>query len=93
MIHQVNKKCSMEVPLAVGDMAYLSTVNLNLPKSRARKLTPKYIGPFRVTKAFPDTSNYELDLSPELKARQIHPKFHVSLLRPHEPNDDTLFPS
>jgi hypothetical protein len=45
-----------------------------------------------VTKALPDSSNYELELSEELKARRIHPRFHVSLLRPFEPNDDTLFP-
>ena len=46
-----------------------------------------------MTKAFPDTSNYELELSEELVARRIHPRFHVSLLRRHEPNDDAIFPS
>jgi hypothetical protein len=90
--YQVNKHRSEEKPFEVGDLAYLSTANLNLPKRRARKLAPKYIGPFRVTKALPDSSNYELELSEELKARRIHPRFHVSLLRPFEPNDDTLFP-
>jgi hypothetical protein len=34
-----------------------------------------------------------LELSAELKARNIHPNFHSSLLRPYEPNDDSLFPS
>jgi hypothetical protein len=90
--YQANKHRSEEKPFEVGDLAYLSTANLNLPKRRARKLAPKYIGPFRVTKAFPNSSNYELELSEELVARHIHPCFHVSLLRPFEPNDDTLFP-
>jgi hypothetical protein len=90
--YQANRHRSEEKPFEVGDLAYLSTANLNLPKRRARKLAPKYIGPFRVTKALPDSSNYELELSEELKARRIHPRFHVSLLRPFEPNDDTLFP-
>ncbi|KAI0361863.1 hypothetical protein OH77DRAFT_1374445, partial [Trametes cingulata] len=37
-------------------------------------------------------SNYTLELPPELVQRGIHPTFHVSRLRPHEPNDDSLFP-
>jgi len=90
--YQANKHCSEEKPFEVGDLAYLSTANLNLPKRHACKLAPKYIGPFRVTKAFPDSSNYELELLEELVARRIHPHFHVSLLRPFEPKDNTLFP-
>jgi hypothetical protein len=50
--HQANRHCSEERPFEAGDLAYLSTANLNLPKRRTRKLAPKYIGPFRVTKAF-----------------------------------------
>src|ERR1700692_2109588 len=90
--YQANRHRSEERPFEVGDLAYLSTANLNLPKHRVRKLAPKYIGPFRVTKALPNSSNYELELSEELKASRIHPRFHVSLLRPFEPNNDTLFP-
>ena len=90
---QANKLRSEEHPYQVGDLVYLSTANLNLPKRRARKLAPKYIGPFTITTANPDTSNYDLKLSNELLARRIHPRFHASLLRPHEPNDDALFPS
>jgi hypothetical protein len=91
--YQANKHRSEEKRFEVGDLAYLSTANLNLPKRRAQKPTLKYIGPFRVTKALPDSSNYELDLSEKLKVRHIHPRFHVSLLRPFEPNNDsnTLF--
>ncbi|KAF8219427.1 hypothetical protein L208DRAFT_1340306, partial [Tricholoma matsutake] len=42
---------------------------------------------------FPETSNYVLDLPTELKCQRIHQCFHVSLLRPHHPNDDVLFPN
>ncbi|KAF8187926.1 hypothetical protein K438DRAFT_1471935, partial [Mycena galopus ATCC 62051] len=39
------------------------------------------------------TSNYMLELPEELVRRKIYPKFHSSLLRVHEPNDNTIFPS
>jgi hypothetical protein len=91
--YQANRHRSEEPVLEVGDLAYLSTANLNLPKRRARKLAPKYIGPYKVTKAYPETSNYDLELSEELIRRRIVPKFHASLLRPFEPNDDSIFPS
>jgi hypothetical protein len=76
----------------VGDKVYLSTENLNLPKSRARKLMPKYIRPYKVTKSHPEISRYTLDLPQELKTRRILPSFHVSLLRPFHKNDDAVFP-
>jgi hypothetical protein len=34
-----------------------------------------------------------LELPSELVRRRIHPKFHIGLLRPHEPNDDAPFPN
>lgn len=80
-------------PIEVGDKVYLATANLNLPKGRARKLVPKFIGPYTVVKANATTSNYTIDLPEDLKKRRIHPVFHVSRLRRHEPNDDTRFPS
>ena len=81
-----------EAPFAVGDKAYLSTENIALPKGRARKLMPKYIGPYEVTKSHPNESRYTLDLPAELKARRIHPSFHVSRLRVYDANDDSVFP-
>ena len=48
--YKANQTRAKEKPFKVGDLAYLSTANLNLPKRRARKLVPKYIGPFKVTK-------------------------------------------
>lgn len=91
--YHANKHCSEEKPFEEGDLIYLSTVNLNLPKRHARKLVHKYIGPFWVSLAHPETSNYSLALSDELFARRIHPTFHASLLRPFEANDDWIFPS
>ena len=91
--HQAKRLRMEEHPFLVGDLVYLSTANLNLPKWRARKLAPKYIGPFEVTKAIPEKSDYELALSKELITQRIHPRFHVLFLRRHEPNDDLLFPS
>lgn len=54
---------------------------------------PKFIGPYRILEAHADTSSYLLELPQELMARRIHPRFHASLLRPYEPNDDSLFPN
>lgn len=91
--YQANKSRQEDpLNLEVGDLAYLSTTNLNMPKGRAKKLNPLYIGPYKIIKSYPTTSNYVLLLPPELKNRGIHPKFHVSRLAPHEPNDFTLFP-
>lgn len=77
---------------AEGDLVYLSTKNLKLPKHRARKLSPKYIGPFRIVKVVEPGASYKLELSDELKKRGINETFHASLLRIHVPNDDRRFP-
>lgn len=77
----------------LGSLVYLSTENISFPKGLARKLLPKFIGPYRVKSLHHDTSTYTLELPEELKKRRIHPTFHVSLLRPHHPSDDNLFPN
>ncbi|KZV78651.1 hypothetical protein EXIGLDRAFT_579293, partial [Exidia glandulosa HHB12029] len=46
---QYNKK-RVPAPFKVNDLVYLSTENLSIPKLKARKLVPKYIGPFRILK-------------------------------------------
>ena len=76
----------------IGDLVYLSTKNLSMPKGRARKLIPKYIGPMKVVKRHTASDTYTLDLPDQLKVRRVHPMFHVGLLRAHEPNNDTMFP-
>ncbi|KAJ7050774.1 hypothetical protein C8F01DRAFT_1092109 [Mycena amicta] len=77
---------------AVGELVYLSTKNLKLPKKRARKLLPKYLGPFKILTVVSPGMSYKLELSRELKTRGIHDVFHASLLRPHFPSDDRRFP-
>ncbi len=77
--------------LKLGESAYISTKNLSLPKGWVSKLLPKYIGPYEILEVFPDLSNYVLKLSPALEHRGIFPKFHVSQLAPHKPNDTLIF--
>jgi len=79
--------------LEVGKKAFLSTENLNLPKARAHKLKPKYIGPYKIVSCHKDVSTYTLELPEELLKRRIHPTFHAKLLRPAILNDDARFPN
>ena len=79
--------------VTINSLVYLSTKHVAMPKGRASKLVPKFVGPYKVMKAIPSSSNYVLELPPELAKRRICPKFHVSLLRPHHANDDVLFPN
>jgi hypothetical protein len=67
--------------------------NLNLPKGRARKLCPKYVGPYKVVKADLSNSTYTLDLPVALQEQRIVPKFHIALLRPYIASSDALFPN
>jgi len=88
---QANRK-RRTAEFKLGDLVYLSTKNLSLPKKRARKLTPKYIGPFSITKEVEPGATFKLELSSELRKRGINPTFHASLLRIHVPNYDRRFP-
>lgn len=56
-------------PLEVGEMVYLSTENLKLPKGRAKKLLPRFIGPYEILKVNPRTSNYTIKLPEDLEKR------------------------
>jgi hypothetical protein len=78
-------------PFNENDLVYLSTKNITFPKGLARKLIPKYIGPYKIVKDFKNHS-FRLDLPPQMKQRGVHDVFHSSLLRIHHPNDDRLFP-
>jgi hypothetical protein len=90
--HADKHRCD-EPDIWKGELVYLSTKNLSMPKGRANKLVPQFIGPYKVKEAYPSTSNYELDLPPELVKWHLHGRFHVNLLRPHHTNNDVLFPS
>lgn len=66
-----------------GDKVLLNTKNLKL--ASARKLTDRFVGPFRVTERIGATA-YRLDLSGSQRLGAIHNVFHVSLLRPWNDN-------
>jgi len=79
-------------PFAESDLVYLSTRNIKMPKGKTRKLVPKYIGPYKITKVLVPGTSYRLDLPSDLRSRGIHNAFHASLLRLYVPNCDTRFP-
>ncbi|KAI2654876.1 Transposon Tf2-6 polyprotein [Labeo rohita] len=60
-----------------GQWVWLSTKNLRL-RQPCRKLNPRYVGPFQITKQITPVS-FRLDLPAQYK---ISPTFHVSLLKP-----------
>jgi hypothetical protein len=66
---------------AVGDKVLLSTKNLSLKDLGARKLLPKYIGPFPILAKIGKVA-YKLKLPERFRA---HPVFHVSLLKRWKP--------
>ena len=84
-----NKKHHASDLYNAGDHVYLSTQNLTLPKGRARKLVPKYIGPYKVVKAHNEAST---ELPPVLIAQRISPTFHMGLVQKFVANNDELFP-
>jgi hypothetical protein len=90
--HNANRHRRDNDTFAVGDLVYVSSADLSLPKGRATKLLPKYIGPFKVLDAHISTSSYKIELPAQLRARNLHDRFHRSKLRPHHANDDALFP-
>ncbi|KAJ3505227.1 hypothetical protein NLJ89_g7527 [Agrocybe chaxingu] len=89
-VRTANRK-RQRAPFALGDLAYVSTKNMAIPAGLARKLSPKFIGPYLITEDFKNNS-FRLKLPPRLKQRGLHDVFHASLLRIHVPNDDRLFP-
>jgi hypothetical protein len=77
--HANQKRCESEI-YAIDDRVYLSTQNLTLPKGRARKLVPRYIGPYRVTEAHNKASTVTLEVPDDLKNRCVSPTFHPNLV-------------
>lgn len=90
--HNANRRRRDDDKFREGDLVYVSTSDLSLPKGRATKLLPKYIGPFKILDAQTSTSSYRIELPTQLRARRLHDRFHRSKLRPYQANDDALFP-
>ncbi len=68
----------------------LSTANLHLrAEGKSRKLLPRWIGPFEITRQA-GTVSFELALTSPYT--RLHPVFHASLLRPYVPSDAAQFP-
>jgi hypothetical protein len=74
-----------------GDLVYFSTKNISFPKGLARKLVPKYIGPYKTLKDYKNHS-FKINLPSQVKQQDVHGVFHASLLRAHVPNNDRIFP-
>jgi hypothetical protein len=91
--HYVNTHRHEEPKIDKGDLVYLLMKNLSLLKGRIGKLLSRFIGPYCVVQTKPETSSYELELPEQLVKCRIYPMFHVNLLRPHQPNNDILFPN
>ena len=52
--HYANRKQREISPFKIGDKAYLSTEHLFLLKGRAKKLMPRYIGPYEIIVSKPE---------------------------------------
>ncbi|KAJ9523672.1 hypothetical protein QJQ45_020105 [Haematococcus lacustris] len=91
ILHEMHDaKKSSDSVFQVGDRVLLSTMNLRNMVGKARKLLPRYVGPFRI-EAHVGEDAVKLTL-PSAMSR-IHPVFHVSLLRPYEGNFGRLPPT
>ena len=90
-----NRSRRPESTYRVGDMVMLDSTNIRRrikKNGRAAKLFPRYLGPFKIIRSEPKTSNYKLELLPRVDFTSIHPNFHSNLLRPYIPNDPEQFP-
>ncbi|KAJ9505186.1 hypothetical protein QJQ45_006782, partial [Haematococcus lacustris] len=91
ILHEMHDaKKSSDSVFQVGDRVLLSTMNLRNMVGKARKLLPRYVGPFRI-EAHVGEDVVKLTLPPAMSS--IHPVFHVSLLRPYEGNFGRLPPT
>ncbi|QRW02440.1 Pol polyprotein/retrotransposon [Ceratobasidium sp. AG-Ba] len=91
MTKQANKR-RRPAEMKEGDLVYISTQNMRLPKGQARKLAPKFVGPYKIARVITQGASFEIELPKEMKAKGTHPVFHASLLRPHIPSDNRKFP-
>jgi uncharacterized protein YuzE len=89
---QANKHRRADPEYKIDDSVYLSTKNLRIKvkkQGKCAKFLDRYVGPFKIIRAHPETSTYKLELPANYK---IHPTFHARLLKAAVPNDPELFP-
>ena len=79
-MHYSNKHHKPSIKYQINDLVYLSTKNLTLPKHRAWKLMPKFIGTYKILKVMNDSLNVTLELPQEFKDRKINPTFHTKIV-------------
>ena len=87
-IKYANRDRREEPVYNVGDLVMLDSRNIRKrlkKEGKSAKFYPRRLGPFRIIKAEPETSNYKLELPPEYGS--IHPNFHANLLKPFVDND------
>ncbi|KAA3460507.1 retrotransposon protein [Gossypium australe] len=80
-----------EIEFVVGDQVFLkvSPWKKVMRFGRKGKLSPRFIGPYRVLKRIRPVA-YQLELPPELK--QMHDVFHVSMLRRYRSHPSHVVP-
>ena len=87
---QSNKRRRPAPEVTVGNQVLLSTKNLPLATSY-RKIALEWLGPLRITAAYPQTDNYTLRLPDDRTG--IYRIFHVEVIKACIPNDNKRFPS
>jgi hypothetical protein len=88
----MNRKHHESEIYTADDHIYLSTQNLTLLKGTARKIVPRYIGPYCITEVHNKASTVTLELPEDLKNWRMLPTFHTNLVRQYITNNDDLFP-
>lgn len=81
----ISSEGRMEVKLKLGDLLWLHLRKDWFPKLRKSKLTPRAIGPFKVTKM--NYNAYKIELSPEFR---VSSTFTIADLKPCLGEEDEL---
>uniref|UniRef100_A0A8K9UZ16 Gypsy retrotransposon integrase-like protein 1 n=1 Tax=Oncorhynchus mykiss TaxID=8022 RepID=A0A8K9UZ16_ONCMY len=77
-VRAANKRRTKSPRYCRGQRVWLSTQNLPL-KTASRKLTPRFIGPFRISRVINPVA---VRLLLPRYLRRVHPVFHVSCIKP-----------